>query len=104
MVAAAVAVPVTTTVVEGTEVKVVVEVADHTISNTRRGINPHNSHGHIHLEHILHGSLLHVHMLQLEIGSNQPLSTVNLAFSGRDQSKHMSLENNHHTHQQIFRL
>jgi hypothetical protein len=93
-------VPVTTIVVEGTEV----EVADHTISNTRRGINPHNSHEHIDLGHILHGSLLHVHTLQLEIGSTQPLSTVKQAFLGRDHNKHISLQHNHHTHQQIFRL
>ncbi|KEH18766.1 hypothetical protein MTR_8g028375 [Medicago truncatula] len=72
----------------------------HTISNTGRGINPHNSHEHIHLGHILHGSLFHVHTLQLEIGSNQPLSTVNQAFLGIDHMKHMSHQHNHHTHQQ----
>jgi len=100
VVAAAVAVPLTTTVMEGTEV----EVVDHTISNTGCGINHHNGHGHIYLEHILHMSLLHVHILQLETVSNQPLSTVNQTFLGRDHNKHMPLQHIHHTFQQIFIL
>ena len=62
-----------------------VEAADHTISNTVCGINPHNSHGHIDL-----GYILHVHTLQLDWQQPATLNHEQDILGQRPQQTHVA--------------